>query len=63
MNAFWQVQLSFHGVFYIIDTVSDFGECGYSWDVIITMLQYFCWEAIPWSQLEVLVAFDVHDLQ
>lgn len=63
MNAFWQVQLSFHGVLYIIDTVSDFSDCGCSWDIIITMLQYFCREAIAEAQLEVLVAFDVHDLQ
>lgn len=51
------------GALYIIDTVSDFGDCGYSWDIIITMLLYFYWKAIACSQLEVLLAFDVHDLQ
>lgn len=60
MNAFWQVQLSWHGVLYIIDTASD---CGYSWGIIITAtLPYYCWEVIAKSQLDELVAFHVCDL-
>lgn len=55
--------MSFLEVLYIIDTVSDFCDCGCSWDVITTVLLYFCREAIGEAQLEALVAFHVHDLQ